>query len=254
MSKTKTHILIITCIIAEIIILIIDKYFFNIFTGILVTVISLVNLLALLFYRLIPEIKGGKVLFIYLANLITFFYLGDAFGVSYFNNAYVIHYIAMGVAVGVLCCIIEAKILKHKINLKNFIVTIICSGLLLLAMLSFVNVRLDFSDKNIITATVTDKSASSNRSLQYSLEITAQNDEYKDLTFGVDYKKSKGTNIGDSIDITCQKGLFGVEYYYYDNTNNKDFYYDFWSFLGIIVDDDDEFHSYVDSIEKKDFD
>ncbi|MGN0461326.1 MAG: hypothetical protein ACI4HZ_02665, partial [Ruminococcus sp.] len=247
MSKTKTYILLITCIIAEIIILIIDKSFLNIFTGILVTVISLVNLLALLFYRLIPEIKGVKVLFIYLANLITFFYLGDAFGVSYFNNTYVIHYIAMGVAVGALCCIIETKVLKHKINLKNFIVTIICSGLLLLSMLSFVNVRLDFSDKKIITATVTDKSASSNRSLKYSLEITAKNDEYKDLTFGVDYKKSKGTNIGDSIDITCQKGLFGVEYYYYDNIKDKDFYYDFWSFFGVIVDDDDEFHSYVDS-------
>lgn len=254
MSKTKTYILLITCIIAEIIILIIDKAFFNFFTAILVAVISLVNLMALLLHRFIPEIKGIKVLFIYLANLIAFFYLGDAFGVSYFNNAYVIHYIAIGVAVGVLCCIIETKVLKHKINFKSFIVTIICSGLLLLTMLSFVNVRLDFNDKNIITATVTDKSASSNRSLKYSLEITAKNDEYKDLTVGVDYKKSKDTNIGDNIDITCQKGLFGVEYYYYDNTKDKDFYYDFWSFFGVIVDDDDEFHSYVDSIEKKDFD
>ena len=206
--------------------------------------------MALLFYRLIPEIKGVKLLFLYLANLITFLYLGDAIGVSYFNNTYLIHYIAIGVAVGALSCIIGTKVLKHKVNFGNFIVTIICSGLLLLEMLSFINVRLDFSDKSIITATVTDKSASTNRSLKYSLEITAQNDEYKDLTFGVDYKKSKGTNIGDSIDITYQKGLLGVEYYYYDNTKNKDFYYDFGSFFGVIMDDGDEFHSYVDSIDK----
>ena len=110
MSKTKTYILLITCIIAEIIILIIDKAFFNFFTAILVAVISLVNLMALLLHRFIPEIKGIKVLFIYLANLIAFFYLGDAFGVSYFNNAYVIHYTAIGVAVGALCCIIETKV------------------------------------------------------------------------------------------------------------------------------------------------
>lgn len=45
--------------------------------------------------------------------------------------------------------------------------------------------------------------------------------------------------LGDSIDITCQNSLFGIEYYYCDNIEDKDFYYDFWLFLGIIVDDDD---------------
>lgn len=249
MSKPKIYILFIIYIVAEIIILVIDIAVYNIFTGILITVISLINLSALLFYRFVSEIKNFKVLLIYLANLITLFYFDFAYEVSYFNTNS-IHYIAIGIAIGTLCCFIEIKILKHKINLKNFIVTIICSGFLLCSILSFVNVRLDFSDKKIITVTVTDKSASSLH-LLYNLEITAKSDKYKELTFGVDLKKSKETTIGDSIDITCRKGVFGEEYYYYDNFRFKDFYYDFWSFLGIQYEDcDDEFFAYINSIDK----
>lgn len=249
MSKPKIYILFIIYIFAEILILIMDIAFYNIFTGILITVTFILNLSTLFFYKFIPEIKGIKILFIYLANLITLFYFCFAYEVSYFNtNA--VHYAAIGVTIGTLCCFIETKILKQTINLKNFIVMVICSGFSLCLMLSFANVRLDFSDKKIITATVMDKSANSLH-LLYSLEITAKSDEYEELTFGVDLKKSKETNIGDSIDITCRKGLFGEEYYYYDNIKFKDFYYDFWSFLGIqYADDNDEFFTYINSIDK----
>jgi hypothetical protein len=248
MTNKKTYAILITYLIFEIAIVIIDIIFFNFTTGILLTIISVINLLALLFYRFFPEIKGLKLLFIYLANLIVFFYFTDSYEVSYFDS-YAIYYVTIGIAIGTLFSIIDAKIFKHNVYFKNCIIPIICSGILMCVILSFVNVRLDFSNNKTITATVTDKSShKSSYEFLYSLDITAKNDNYEELTFGVDYKKSKETNIGDSINISYKNGLFGEKYYYCNNIRFKDFYYDFWSFIGISVDDDDEFHSYIESI------
>lgn len=246
MTNRKLYTILITYIIFEIAIVILDMIFFNFTTGILLTIISVINLLALLFYRFFPKIKGFKLLLIYLSNLIVFCYFTNSYEVSYFKS-YLIYYVTIGVTIGVLSCIIDAKFVKHKVNFKNYIIPIICSGILMCVILSFVNIRLDINDKKMISATVTDKSSSSLR-LLYSLDITAKSDNYEELTVGVDYKKSKETSIGDSINISYKNGLLGEKYYYYDDIRFKDFYYDFWSFIGIEFENDDEFYSYINSI------